>query len=368
VSNTESTDAKRAKLAEAFDQDLDPLAEYAPTFEQTDVDPFELFYTEVLSTRDVVESTRRDYHRLFKQWREHMLEQGRHPVCPSECHVKDFIRYLLEERGNHPDTVKEKVRKLNDAYGYWQEDPTFPHPPDYNPVNLAKSKMTLASPEAKEPPRIPKEELRKVLSNVTHVRNRALILIQLKLGLRATEVCNIKISEISLTNTILQNHYNELGTDPMVVERENAVSIPHGRKGNKSRRTRVLPLDDELQRVLLDYLLMRPDNGQPWLFLSLTTHEQPEKQILNYVWKDAFHPEYAETEEHRAVTSHYGRHFFTTFWRVEQDLNRELVKYMRGDTPGSATIDERGMIDEYIHTYYEDIRDVYLENIYKLGF
>jgi len=40
---------------------------------------------------------------------------------------------------------------------------------------------------------------------------------------------------------------------------------------------------------------------------------------------------------------------------------------MRGDTAGAGNIDERGAIDEYIHTYYEDIEPIYRENIYKLS-
>jgi len=31
------------------------------------------------------------------------------------------------------------------------------------------------------------------------------------------------------------------------------------------------------------------------------------------------------------------------------------------------SIQEHGATDEYIHTYYEDIRDLYLKSIYKLG-
>ncbi|WP_226021893.1 hypothetical protein [Halomicrobium salinisoli] len=85
------------------------------------------------------------------------------------------------------------------------------------------------------------------------------------------------------------------------------------------------------------------------------------------MWRDEFHPEYAETDEYRPVTSHFGRHWFSTWWRVEQDLNRELVKYMRGDKPVSASAKTREAIDAYLHTYYEDIRNFYLKNIYKIG-
>lgn len=362
-----ATETQRAELAAAFGQNLDPLAEYETTFQQADADPFALFKAEVLSTRDIADRTRDSYNRVFRQWREFMREQGRHPACPSESHVKAFARYELDTKDNHPDTVKEKLRKLNNVYAYWQDDPTFPHPQDYNPVSLAEKKITFAEVESKEPPRIPLSELRDILEGVTHVRDRAIMAIQLKLGLRATEVCNLKLSEIDIQNTDLRKHYPELGSDPRLEGRQNAVYVPHDRDGNKSQRPRLLPLDDELRRVLLRYLLIRPDNNEPWVFISLTRHEQLQKQDINPPWKEAFHPEYAETEQRRAVTSHYGRHYFTTHWRVEKDLNRELIKYMRGDTAGSASIQERGAIDEYIHTYYEDIVDTYRENIFKLN-
>jgi len=202
---------------------------------------------------------------------------------------------------------------------------------------------------------------------VTHVRDRAVIACQLKLGLRATELCNIKLSEITIENSELQRHYPELGTHSALDKIENAIYISHDRDGNKSRRPRVLPLDDELRRVLLRYLLTRPDTGSEWLFLSHTTYAQMHREYVSAIWEDAFHPEYEESEDYAAVTSHFGRHRFTTYWRVEQDLNRELIKYMRGDTAGARNIEERGAIDEYIHTYYEDVESIYRESIYKLN-
>ena len=362
------TDAQRAALAAAFGRDTDPLAEHAATFEQTDVDPFSLFETDVLDARDIVKNTRAQYDIAFQQWREHMAHEGRHPACPNEGHVKRFAEHELTEKENHPSTVKEKLRKLNEVYEYWVAEPGFPHPQDYNPVALARSKTNFDAPDTKEPPRIPVDELRDVIEDVPHLRGRAIIVLQLKLGLRASELGNLKLSEVSIQNQVVHEHYPELGTHPRLDGRENAVYIPHDREENKSQRPRVLPLDDETRRVLLRYLLMRPDNGEPWVFLSHSFHGKLSNQGILDVWKDAFHPEYEETEQHRSVTSHFGRHYFTSFWTVEQEANRELVKYMRGDTTGGAVLDgPPGAIDTYIHTYYENIEPLYREHIFKLG-
>ena len=118
--------------------------------------------------------------------------------------------------------------------------------------------------------------------------------------------------------------------------------------------------------MLAWYLQVRPTaNGSPWLFLSDKSHSKINHKIVNVLWKKAFHPEYAETEEYKPVTSHFGRHRFTTWWRVQQDAPEELVKYMRGDSTGKGSMKEP--IHTYVHTYYEDIEQLYRENIYRLG-
>ncbi|MDY7082987.1 MAG: tyrosine-type recombinase/integrase, partial [Halobacteria archaeon] len=146
--------------------------------------------------------------------------------------------------------------------------------------------------------------MREVVGEITHIRDRAIVMLQLKLGLRATEVCNIKLSELHIDNRDLRNHYEQLGTASRLNDRENVLYIPHDREGNKSRRPRLLPLDDETRGALVRYLLIRPDIEEPWLFLSKNGRKQLRAKNINEVWKDAFHPEYAETEEHRAITSH----------------------------------------------------------------
>lgn len=358
----------RQELAEAFDRDLDPLAKFADTFERKNIDAFEIYKEERLSAKDIVDATVGEYNRTYRQWKQFMEGQGRHPACPNDTHVKKFIEYQREERGNEPGTIKNRLMYLNQAYQYWQQDAAFPHPQDYNPIDVAKGAVNLESEAPKEPPRLTIEELREEVGKIKHIRNRAIVTLQLKLGLRASELCNIKLSEIDIANRDVRDHYEQMGEAQGLKGRNNAVYIPHDRDLNKSQRPRVLPLDDELRRVLMRYLLIRPDNGEPWLFLSTTQRRQLDKSDINTIWKDAFHPKYEETEEHRGITSHYGRHWFTTFWRVEQDLNRELIKYMRGDTAGSATLEDMGAIDEYIHTYYEDIAPLYREGrIFKLN-
>ena len=357
----------RQTLADAFDREIDPLAEHGPTFEEVGIDVFALFIEDVLKPQNLAPKTIRGYERTIKEWCTFMDTESRHPACPNEVHVKRFVRRELDEKGNTARTAKKKLWELNNIYTYWQTGAEFPHPVDYNPFQIAKKKLALSTERVKEPPRIPITTLREIIQGVTHVRDRAFIVTQLKLGLRATEMANLTLAEISLTNREVERHYGELGSAPQLADYENAVYIPHDRAGNKSKRPRVLPIDDELRRLWINYLLIRPDNGEPWVFLSKTNHAQVDDEAINIAWKRAFHPAYEETPQHRAVTSHYGRHRFTTYWRVEQDVNRELIKYMRGDTSAGGVTDPVGGIDHYIHSYYEDIEPLYRERIFKLG-
>ncbi len=360
-------DEDREALARAFGRTMDPLAEFTSPFEALDVDPFELFLTEVLAEQNVAEDTWQSYERLIGQWREHMGREGRHPACPNDQNVTAFVDYCVTDRDNQPDTARTKLRRLQSIYEYWQDDPVFPHPQTYDPFGFALSKLNLERPPVKEPPRIPIAELGEIIRSMSHIRDRTIVVAQLKLGLRAMELCNLKLAEVSLDNPELERGYPELGSHEVLAGRPNAVFIPsrHERTGNKSRRPRTLPLDEELQSLFYQHLLTRPDSGNEWVFQTKSTHNELDQEYVNRIWTEAFQPAYAETERHRGVTSHFGRHRFTTYWQVDREINRELVKYMRGDTIEGEEI-SREAIDDYVHAYYEDVEACYREQIFEL--
>lgn len=291
-------DELRAEIAQAFGGDLDPLASFASTFEELPIDPFELFLIEALDPQNPAPDTRRAYERLISNWRAHMTKEGRHPACPSEYHVKSFVDHCIQIRGNQPDTARTKCFRLSKVFEYWQADPVFPHSLAFNPFKIVLSTYDLSRPPGKRPPRIPIKELANVIQSITHIRDRAIVVTQLKLGLRATELCNLRLEDVHLDDRDLNRGYPELGTSSRLDGRLNAVYIlsRFERAGNKSRRPRVLPIDDELQGLLKQHLLTRPDSGHPWVFQSKTTHSQLDDEGVNDIWTNAFHPAYEETE------------------------------------------------------------------------
>lgn len=357
---------ERERIAEAFDIDRDPLAAYAATFAGLDIDPFAVAIGELFDEDHYAEATIKGYERVAEQWTTHIQAQGRHPACPHEGHVQAFVTHCRDDRGNSPRTITEKLRKLEQLYRFWQADPNFPHGQGFNPFRVVKERRS-AQRQSRSYPPISLAEIRDRVQGITHVRDRLLVVVQLKLGLRASEVCNLRLADLQLTDDRLMDHYPTLGDHRSIEGRPNAVYVAHDRARNKSRRPRVLPLDEELQELLAAYLYVRPDNDAPWVFLSKNGHAQLRRKDLNRVWKAAFHPTFDGSDEHAPVTSHYGRHRFTTYWRVTQGLHVELVKYMRGDTPGSADLKGQAAILNYLHTYYEDIESVYRDGIFSLN-
>jgi len=156
-----------------------------------------------------------------------------------------------------------------------------------------------------------------------------------------------------------------MGSHPALGDYSDVLYVSPNRDGNKSKVPRLIPIDEELRWILTRHLLTRPQVDEPWVFLSTQSFEQISYDGLNRLWKDAFHPEYAETEEKRPITSHFGRHWFSSYLRLEAEFTREHVQYMRGDR--IEPLDEFAeAIDDYLHPNYEQIESKYREDIFKL--
>lgn len=372
MTNDKSSSQRRA---ERFGLEIDPLAELEDGFraieqEHDDPDPLAEYLQRI--QRDAtgnVEDTIGHYERTFRQWREHMDMEGRHPACPNKSHVLGFIDHWLAE-GNKPSTVRKKVERLGNAFEWWQTSDDFPHDLSFDPFGAARKERHLKDEEehrTKKPPNVSLDEIRDVVQGIDDIADRAIIGLHLKFGCRSSELANIKLSEIHLDHPDVLEYYPEMGSHEMLDGRANAAYIAHDREDNKRNRPTVLPLDEEARRLLIDWLLVRPDTGDEWVFM---THkgEQLNRTDIRYIWTQYWWPEYEfdEDDQHRSVTPHFARHHFGTYWKSDLDgVNREHVKYMRGDVTDTSIGRAHDALDHYVHTYYEDIEQLY-EKMYQL--
>lgn len=363
----ESTEKLRKEFADAFNRSTDPLREYSSIFNGLP-DPFEYFISTVLQHRDVIcsEDTFNNYRRSYRQWRDHMSTTSRHPACPNPQQVRSFIQWRRDVHGNTRRTIKKKLNHLSQAYEFWQEDSAFPHPPEYNPFVLGKKMTSLGENSNKPFHEVQLPTIQKIFNQVENIRSRAIISIQLKLGLRATELRNLQLQDIHLSHKSVRDVYPKLGTHPALSDYTDVIYVPPDREGNKSEVPRLLPIDEELRWILIRHLMLRPQVDEPWVFLSRRTYTHLTIKGLNKVWKEAFHPKYGKTDKHRGITSHFGRHFFSSHFRLNVGMAREHVQYMRGDRVEPLD-DFPDAIDDYLHPNYEHIEPKYRNNIFKLS-
>jgi HPr kinase/phosphorylase len=159
------------------------------------------------------------------------------------------------------------------------------------------------------------------------MRSRATVGSQLKLGVRASELTNSQIQDIHLSHAPLQELYPELGTHPALGDYKDVIYIPPDRDGNKSKVPRLLPIDEELRWLLIRHLIARPQVDEPWIFLSQRTYTHVTIKGINNTWDEGFHPQYSETEDHRAIKSHFGRHWFSSWFRLEAGMELYLTTH-----------------------------------------
>lgn len=364
-------------FGEAFGLDEDPLKAFDRQFKQSDASPIEIYCKSVIMQKNNVQRTNSREVLKINHWVKHMDQYDRNAACPSVSHVVEYINEEIS-KGNLPDTITGKLSVLKRMFEYWSNHPQMPHgfgeAEGFNPVvsayELKKNDIQgNEKSEEKLPHPISTEELGHVIRQVKNVLHRSFIVCQLKHGSRGGQTCNIQIQDVKLNHKELNNLYPNLGTHPKLGDIEDDVIYyppVTERQGGKSKRPIVLPIDNELKQLLVRYLRQRPPVEKSWMFLNPANCEKITTEYASrQFWKGAFHPEYNETEMYLPVTSHYARHWFNTYWKKEINVNTEYLKYMRGDKQGDLNTDPQDVIYTYIHTYYSDIRDEYLRNIFK---
>lgn len=365
------------RIASTFGIKHDPAAEWAEKWEAelTDIDPFELWLDERKRGR-ISEDSLKNYHTIIQRWKAWMVNQGRHPAFPSPEMVRNYGRWVDDEHPNWSiEYKKEHLRKIGQAYAYFQENENFPHTTDFNPWRSVKKDLSWYDDYGSVKPihQLSKEEIATQLRKHPNVRTRAIVLLGLKMGLRAGEIANIRLQEMQIDSEEVLDHYPTMGSHYVLAhhDRRNAIYIPPERVGNKSEMPKVIPIDDELRRVLIRYLLIRPDAPHDHLFMGKTRQTPLEPRQVNAEWHDVFHEaEYDETERLRRVTSHYGRHFLNTYLRDEKEWDRDKIRYLRGDKRGHAGMEKAKAeaLDRYIHIDYESIEGKYLRDVPRFGF
>ncbi|MDO4432057.1 MAG: tyrosine-type recombinase/integrase [Aerococcaceae bacterium] len=228
--------------------------------------------------------------------------------------IKDFIDFLALTTVK-TSTLKRKIASLKSFYRYLEEQKICAENP------LAKISYHFQS-EKRLPKTIPYHELRQLydyleervtLSKTPHAhrqscRNLLLCLLLLATGLRISELCQLKLSQIHLR----QRTIHVLG------------------KGNKER---ILYIGHERTFQLLEeYLLNNFNHSSTYLFPGKETHDHLKEQSVRLLLKSIS----AKLNFSIPITPHMFRHSFATML-LDNNVDIRYIQQLLGHSSIAVT-------------------------------
>lgn len=264
-------------------------------------------------------------------------------VLDVDKHVlKDFIHYRRMQ-GIDQKTLENNFTALSTFYeflcfeGYTNVNPVLPVRKRY----LKRYKDEDCSDESQRK-LISIEEMGMLINSILSVRDKAVVTLLAKTGIRRGELVSIDIQDIDWVKQ----------------------SITLKKKMFKKRSNRVVFFDDECARVLKRWVAQRErlSVNTEALFTNEYGTRLNRNGVYNLVTKYAealgFHnPKSDRIEDH--FSPHNCRHWFTT-WLRRNGMPREFIQVLRGDK-------RRDAIDIYDHIDREELRKAYLACIPQLG-
>jgi len=323
------------------------------------------------------ERTLAAYERVLERYRAFLADPDRNPagtsMTPAEAGRRDCMAWVHSLRGDlAPSTVATYASYLHRFYGYMARIGAF----DSNPMSLVREEMDESIDTDPTRREITLPEMRSSVADLSHPLDRAIVVTFLKTGIRVGELCNLDLRDLSLSAPAV---HAELPAEPRAaidarpdslfvdsdVSRGAVVNDEERSASNKRERSTVIPVDDELSRVLVEWLAIRPTARTAAEPLFLSTGDQwgarltpamVRQRVRAHASEAGWYREGGSSEEN--VTPHYFRHFFTTHLR-DRTGDRGIVKYVRGDVA-------EDVIDTYTHNWGDRVRETYEEHVYSL--
>lgn len=182
------------------------------------------------------------------------------------------------------------------------------------------------------------QDLQLLISSAAEIREKAILMVLAKTGMRRGEFMNLKPEDLDFDNDI--------------------IHIPEAAK----RSNRIAFMDDELKIILLQYLSWRSRRAKtPYLWISKhggRIHKDYPGQVLAELGA-ALRLHNPEGPLNQRLSPHCLRHFFTT-WLYRAGMDPEYLKWLRGDSLSSEAW------EIYNHIDIEEVRIEYLRRIPKL--
>ncbi len=258
--------------------------------------------------------------------------------------LKELLYHLRNEKegrrgkGLSDQTINVYFSALNSLYEFL----TFEEYLDHNPVPAFRKRylQNLNSDGGEERQLISVSEMAGLVMSIMKTRDKAIILVLAKTGIRRNELIQIDIDDIDWE--------------------EQSIKL----KPTPKRSNRTVFFDAECARALKKWVEIR-NKSEPNTEALFTNQEDGRLQrngiytvVTKHAEKMGFHNPEADSLDEK-FTPHCCRHWFTTHLR-RSGMQREFLKELRGDSHQDA-------MDDYNHISREDLRESYLTHIPQLN-
>lgn len=179
--------------------------------------------------------------RLFSEWFQNSNGDEMTPEAITPIDVREYKGYLLQVKASKPATVNRKLASISALCDWARKEGLI----EANPAQG----ISIVQEVELAPKWLTKKEqyaLLRAVQKEGNPRDQALIMLLLHTGLRVSEVSDLRLSDIEIS------------------ERKGQLTVRDG-KGGKHR---MVPLNADVRKTLVTYLEVRPDAAHDYLFVG----------------------------------------------------------------------------------------------------
>jgi len=275
-----------------------------------------------------------------RKFREYLDQHGVYLLDVDKDILRDYLEYMRYERGLHQKTVENNFTTLSSFYEYLAYEGLL----EMNPVLQVRKRYLRRykdNDDGQTRQLISVEEMTRLINSTLDARDKAIITLFAKTGIRRKELIALDIDDIEWV--------------------EQSIRL----KPTAKRTNRTVFFDDETSFILRRWLRVRESrnrDGSKALFINNRSERIQRSGVSRMVEKVATQvglhdPNSDRMEDH--FSPHCCRHWFTTHLR-RAGMPREFIQELRGDTRKEA-------IDIYDHIDRKELRESYLAHIPQMG-
>jgi integrase/recombinase XerD len=303
----------------------------AMTFSDEELSQKYIHYSRI---RGVAEITIEKRQHVLKQYRNFIEKRGKHLVEIEKGDIEAYIEFQRLERGVADQTLDIRLSNISGFYEFLEYEELI----DFNIIPKVKARFSRNYKSAKHTHKIISvSEMSTLIRSASDIRDKALMCLMAKTGIRRNELINLDLSDIDLD--------------------EQKIRL----KPTAKRSNSVVFFDDEAEDLLRRWLRSRtPRNKKNLTALFIGVRgDRLEARGVDYVIQShalrlGLHdPTSDNLEDH--FTSHCFRHWLTTNLALS-GMPRHFIKEIRGDA-------NRDAVDGYIHITPRQLKEAYIDHV-----